>query len=267
MNCRKPLAVVLLGFCCSLAVPALAANNDLGIGSSPSGASGSAADQQELRARIHTELGAGYFSRGQYAIALDELHTALNANDSYAPAYDVLGLVYMALGENKPAEDNFLRALDLAPGNPDIHNNYGWFLYNRGQYNDAMQQFTTALANPLYAKPQSALTNAGLCMMKLGKPLQAETYFGKALEHDPNDPQANYELANLYYQQQRYHEASRPIARLLANSAPTAKTLWLGVRIAHKSGDHDTEASDSLLLRNRFPDAPETQLLLQGKFD
>ena len=42
--------------------------------------------EDDPRARIHTELGAGYFARGQYAIALQELRKARDADDRYAPA-------------------------------------------------------------------------------------------------------------------------------------------------------------------------------------
>lgn len=225
-----------------------------------------AAHNAEKSAEIHTELGAGFFSRGQYSVALDELHKAINANNNYAPAYDVLGLVYMALNEDKPAEENFHRALNIAPNDPDIHNNYGWFLYNRSRYNEAMEQFKLSIANPLYAKPQSALTNAGLCALKMGNSAEAQTYFEKSLGYDGNQPEAIFELAQMYYQQQRYAEAKMMLDKLSTDNT-TPNILWLGLRIARKMNDSNIVSSDDLLLRNRYPNAPETQLLLQGKFN
>lgn len=219
------------------------------------------------RARIHTELGAGYYSRGQYAIALDELKQALSANDRYAPAYDMRGLVYMALAENKKAEESFLRALDLSPEQPEIHNNYGWFLCSRNRLDAAMSQFNIALNNPLYTSPGSALTNAGICSLKANKTALAQAYFERSLKFDPNQAQALYELANIYYHQGQLAQARTLISRFFEYNEPTAQALWLGIRLARKQNDHDTEASYALLLRNRFADAPETQLLLQGKYD
>ena len=46
------------------------------------------------RARIHTELGSGYFAQGQMAIALQEFNEAVNVDPSYSLAYNGLGLVY-----------------------------------------------------------------------------------------------------------------------------------------------------------------------------
>lgn len=224
-------------------------------------------DIHQERARIHTELGAGFFQRGQYAIALNELHTALSANSSYAPAYDVLGLVHMALGENDKADRNFRRALDLAPGNPDFHNNYGWFLYNTNHLDEAQQQYAIAIADPLYSTPQLALYNAGLCAIKQGNPDKAIDFFIRSLQRDENQPQAIYQLANLYYQKQRYQDARNLIDHISSPTTASAPVLWLSLRIARRMNDHATEASDALQLNNRFPAANETLLLQQGKFD
>ncbi|MDP1952393.1 MAG: tetratricopeptide repeat protein, partial [Betaproteobacteria bacterium] len=80
------------------------------------------------RARIHTELGSAYFERGNLGVALEELRIAIGADPNYAQAYNVLGLVHMDLRENDVAQRHFERALALSPNDPDINNNYGWFL-------------------------------------------------------------------------------------------------------------------------------------------
>ena len=257
-----------LPFACSLTIMALIACTTLAQAAQMDQSSANTHLGSELdRARIHTELGAGYYSRGQYAIALDELHQALAANDRYAPAYDMLGLVYMDLAEDKLADDNFHRALSLSPDQPEIHNNYGWFLCNRNRLDEAMAQFNIALSNPLYTSPGSALTNAGICSLKANQTAAAQTYFERSLKFDPDQSQALYALAQIYYQQGKFSDARTLLDRYFEYNQPTAKALWLGLRLARKQNDHDTEASYALLLRNRFADSPETQLLSQGKYD
>jgi type IV pilus assembly protein PilF len=221
----------------------------------------------QTRARIHTELGAGYYSRGQYKVALDELQQALNADSGDAQAYGILGLVYMALHEDQSAEKNFQRALELSPNQPEIHNNYGWYLCSVHQYDEAIKQFNIAIANPLYTSPQSALTNAGLCSVQAGQTAQGQAYLEKSLDLNSNQPPAQTGLAQIYYQQGRYTEASALISPLIDRQQADAKLLWLGLRIARKTNDHNAESSDDLLLRNQFPNAPETKLLLQGQYD
>ncbi len=222
---------------------------------------------EQTRARIHTELGAGYFSRGQYAIALEELREALSADSRYAAAYGVMGLVYMELHEDKPAEDNFKHAIDLAPSESAIHNNYGWFLCTRGRFDESINQFNIALGNPLYPTPESALTNAGICSLKAGKPDVAQAYLEKSVKLQPNQAQALGTLAKIYYDQGRLFEARTLIERYFDNNQPTSEVLWLGIRLARQQHNKDAEASYGLQLRRMFPEAPETQLLLQGKYD
>src|SRR5439155_98792 len=80
------------------------------------------------RARIHTELAGSYYQRGNLGVALAEARTAIAADSSYAPAYNVLGLVYSDLRENGEAEGAFERSLRLNPNDPDANHNYAWFL-------------------------------------------------------------------------------------------------------------------------------------------
>ncbi|BBP01707.1 type IV pilus biogenesis/stability protein PilW [Sulfuriferula nivalis] len=223
--------------------------------------------KEQRRARIHTELGAAYFNRGQFAVALDELREALTSDNHYATTYSIMGLVYMELKEEKSAEDNFRRALDLAPNDSDIRNNYGWYLCTRKRYDESVVQFNTALGNPLYSTPERAMTNAGICSLQAGKTEQAEGYLEKSLKLQPNQAQALTKLSEIYFQQGRYFEAKTLIDRFITNNNPTAEVLWLGVRVARKQNNKDAEASFAQQLRGMFADAPETQLLLQGKFE
>ena len=84
--------------------------------------------EARTRAKAHTDLGFEYYAQNQFGVALQEAKTALNHDSSYTPAYNLLALVYMSLGDNKSAEEAFLRARQLSPGDPEIANNYGLFL-------------------------------------------------------------------------------------------------------------------------------------------
>ena len=95
------------------------------------------------RAKLHTDLGSGYYERGQMDVAIGELNTAVKLDPNYAPAYNIYGLIYAVLGEDRKAEQNFERALALAPNNPDIHHNWGWYLCQHKREREALAQFET----------------------------------------------------------------------------------------------------------------------------
>jgi type IV pilus assembly protein PilF len=217
-------------------------------------------------AKVHTELAGLYYQRGQLGIALDELKNAMNADSDYAPAYNVRGLVNMALREDKDAEEDFKHSLDLDDTNSDAHNNYGWFLCQHDRAKEAIPQFMAALKNPLYTTPGLAYLNAGLCSRKAGNIKDAEDFLQKALQVQPGSTPALFALADLSYSNADYFSAKRYFASLSQKSDNlTAEQLWLGVRINRKIGDRNSEASYATQLRNRFPDARETQMLMYGE--
>ena len=113
------------------------------------------------RAKLHTELASLYYSNGNLGVALEELRNATAADANYAPAHGMFGLVYMQLKENQRAEENFERALRLAPNDADINHNYGWFLCQTAREPESIKYFLHALRNPLYATPCALVYRGG----------------------------------------------------------------------------------------------------------
>lgn len=219
------------------------------------------------RARIHTELAALYYARGQHAIALQEVDIALSADANYAPAHNVLGLLHAALREDTKAEESFRRALTLQRNYSEAHNNYGWFLCQRGRIDAAVAQFEAALANPLYASPERALTNAGLCSLQKGDLAAAESYLERALRRSPNQPLALVALADVHARQGRLIQARNLLKQAASQAELNARALWLGVRIERQLGDRVSESSYASQLERRFPDSEEAYWLRMGLYD
>jgi type IV pilus assembly protein PilF len=235
--------------------------------SSPAAEGAQPVSDAEQRAKSFTDLAAAYFQRGQFKVALDEVRKAIGADNRYGPAYNVLGLIYMELAEDQLAEENFRKAVDLDRADSEAHNNYGWFLCTRGRYDNALTQFTDALRNPLYATPEQALANTGLCSEKKGDLAKAEASFIKALKLQPDYPLATLSLARLYYQQGKLNEAERLLARYHEAAPASAESLWLGVRLERKRGNKDQETAYATQLHKRFPDSREHELMTSGRFE
>jgi type IV pilus assembly protein PilF len=216
-------------------------------------------------ARIHTELAGIYYEKAKYGFALEEVATALKKDSDYAPAYNVRGLVHMALFEDELAERDFRRSLDLDNGSSSTHNNYGWFLCQRGREQESVKHFMAAVKNPLYATPEKAFLNAGLCSKKAGKMREAENYLKRALIMQPKMPEALMGMAELSYAKADYAGAKSFFGRYTqVNQELTAANLLLAIRIERKMGDRNSEASYKVQLRNRFPDSREAQLISSG---
>ncbi|HEU4621543.1 MAG TPA: type IV pilus biogenesis/stability protein PilW [Burkholderiaceae bacterium] len=221
----------------------------------------------QRRARVRLELAAGYFSRGKLDVALEETRNALRADPNFAPAYNLLGLVYMNLNERTQAEEAFQRALQLAPNDSESHNNYGWFLCQTGRVSESFAQFNAALRNPLYETPAVAQRNAGICALRANDTAAAVEYLQKAFQSEPSNAATQYNLALALYQRGEFDRARFYIGRLNRQIEPTPETLWLELRVERKLGDRDAAASIGSQLRRRFPESREAQALQRGAFD
>lgn len=237
-------------------------------GPSGSGSAGVATGRQEsLSAKVHTELAAGYYARAQYAVALDEVNKAQLADAAYAPAFNILGLIRAELREDKQAEAAFRQALALHENYSEAENNFGWYLCQRGRHDEALTRFDLALKNPLYATPEVALANAGICSLAKGNVGEAEAFFFRALKRVPDLRVALLGMADIEFRQGRALAARNKLNQLGDISTLGAPALWLGVRVARVLGMREDEMSYSAQLRRRFPDALQTQWLFLGQYD
>lgn len=224
----------------------------------------------QKRADIRIQLAIEYYQQGRNDIALDEVKQALVANPEFADAYGLRGLIYMAMGEKGLAEDNFQRAIKLAPDNPDLANNYGFFLCQNGRAPQSLAYFDQALHHRLYQAPVRALNNAGACSQKAKDIERAERYLLEALRLDAEYPMTNANLARVYFEKRDMDRAAFFINRLRTGDkldSLTADALWLAIRVEHKLGNKEFETQLVTQLRRRFPTSAEFTAFQRGAFD
>ncbi|HLX29652.1 MAG TPA: type IV pilus biogenesis/stability protein PilW [Casimicrobiaceae bacterium] len=211
------------------------------------------------RAKIRTELAAGYYERGRMDIALEELGNAKALDPTYPKIYDIYGLVYAMLGERAKAEENFQQAVSLAPDDSDIRENWGAYLCGTGRARESLPQFTQVLKDPLYKTPEIALINLGKCSAAIGDTKNAEEYLRRALTVSPGNPIAAYNLALLAYKDQRIGEARAWMRPVMQQASPPPQALYLGFCIERKHGDVEAAKAYASQLANRWPESTEAK--------
>lgn len=230
------------------------------------------AEQHQKRmqqsAKIHTELAAEYYHRGQFGIAIDEITEALQADVSYAPAHNVLGLVYMALHDNDMAHKNFKQALTLTPNDPEVHNNYGWFLCQRTpqQMDKAMDHFLVAIRDRLYSTPEKSFANAGACEIKRGDYDAASEYFRRALLIQSTYSPAVVGLIEVDFRKGSVAGAKTKLSKYMQRTKPTPEGLWLAIQIEREVGDQYAADSYQFQLQKHFPNSKEATALREDRF-
>lgn len=227
------------------------------------------ANDQEVRkrAQVHLQLAVGYYARGQFETAQEEVRKAIRLEPSNVDTYNVQGLIYMSQGQGRQAEESFQRALRVSPDNPEVLNNYGWFLCQNDREREAISYFDKVLQNRVYQNQARVLNNAGICSVRIKDFKSAESYFLRAFEQEPGNPAINTRLADIYYRRNELSRAEFYINRALKAENLPADTLWLAVRIERKLGNDVMAANYANQLRRRYPESPEFAAYLRGAFD
>ena len=120
------------------------------------------------RATVRLQLAAGYYQKGQVDVAIKEATEATQIDPGLAAAFGLLGLIYMDLDQKAKAETNFRRSLELDPKDPELNNNFGYFLCHTKRESEALPYFDQAAGNRMYNTPAMALQNAGICLLQIG---------------------------------------------------------------------------------------------------
>lgn len=210
---------------------------------------------------INTELALAYLREQDLERALIKLTKALEQNPNNAKAHAAIALTYDNSGRQELSGRHYARAVELDPENSYARNAYGAYLCRTDRVDEAIAQFDTAIANPLYPQPELAQTNAGQCVRTRGDFVRAERYFRAALRSNPRFAPALFQMARLSFEKGRALSARGYLQRYLAVGRHTPQTLWLGIQVERELGDRDAVASYGMLLRGQYPEAEETRLL------
>lgn len=228
-----------------------------------------ASDTPDVKRRIslRMQLAVEYYQAGQLKLALEEVRQVLLISPSVASAYNLRGLIQMDMSDNEHAEENFQYALKLEPKNSDILNNYAWFLCQTNRERDSVPLFERVFNDKLYATPEKAMINAGVCSLRLKDIRNAEKYFLLAFQEQPSNPSVNANLAKVYYDKAMYDKARVHIQRVLKEEIFAADVLWLAIKIDAKLGDQTSVASLGTQLRRRHPNSKEYAMFQKGAFN
>jgi type IV pilus assembly protein PilF len=226
-------------------------------------------DETEVRkrARIRMELAVGYFEQGQTTVALDELKQVIALDPSFPDAYNLRGLIYMRLGDNRQAEESFKRAVSLNPNDADVQHNYGWFLCQLGRFDESQRAFDAAMASAVYRGRAKTLLTQGLCQAKAGRTAEAERSLARSYELDAGNPVTGYNLAKLLYQRGEYQRAQFYIRRLNNSDLANAESLWLGIRVEQRLNDQVAMRQLGDQLKNRYGQSREASAYERGAFN
>lgn len=110
--------------------------------------------------------------------------------------------------------EDFSRAIELDPSNPNLYFFRGFSQANHEEYSRAVQDLTKALElNLQVPKLTTAYFNLGISYRALGNPSKALPYFSKVIKRQPNDASALVWRAITLYSMGRYESADADVKK------------------------------------------------------
>jgi type IV pilus assembly protein PilF len=212
-------------------------------------------------AKLYVDLAKEYHRLGQTEVALRRAQQAVKTDGSYAPAHVWLAFLLEQLQQTDEAAKHYERAVKLAPNNPDVLNAYGSFLCNQRRYAEADAQFVKAAANPVYATPWIALSNAGNCALEAGDSTKAENQYRAASQASSTYGYPLAKLGELAMKRGDAKTAKDYIDRYFKSETvrtPAASriALQVGIEAERALGNRKRATFYQDVLNKNFPDAP-----------
>jgi type IV pilus assembly protein PilF len=218
-------------------------------------------------ARARVAIAAEYLQKGQLDQAQQHLLKAIELDPKSAEAYNVMGALLERDGDIDKAEKNYRKALSLKPDYSQAHNNYGVLLFRAKRYKDAGEQFSFAANDLGYDRREVALLYLGRSALMLNERDKAKAAFERVLKLNSRSPEAALELADMAFDARDYATAGsfyQRFLRVLDNEPQSARSLWLGIRLARVNKDNNALASYELALKRLYANSAEYQAYLKS---
>lgn len=110
----------------------------------------------------------GYFENGQHTVALDEFKKVVQIDPGFGDAYNLGGMIYMALNDVQVADAHFQRALSLNPRDANALHNIGWLQCEQRRWPLRQRSRSNVLAVPGYPGRARTLMTQGICEARAG---------------------------------------------------------------------------------------------------
>lgn len=256
---KQVRAGVLLAFVAVLAAACTTTTTTTGsnLATTKAGKKTEAERRQEAVAN-YVQVGLGYVGQRNRDQARLNLLRALEIDSRSPAAHNGMALLYQLERDPVHAEEHFRSALRHDPDFTQARNNYGVFLASEERYEEALAAFEIASRDTNYSLRPQVFSSLGTVANRLGRTEEARVAWERAIALDPTLANPYLELAEFHFKRGDYPLAKRYLTAHGSVARPSARSLWLEVRVEDAFGNANGVASKGLALRNLFPYAAET---------
>ena len=193
---------------------------------------------------VRLEKAEQAFRRGDSAGALRELDQVVEARPKYAPAWFLMGTVYVRNHQDDKAEAAFRRAIELNPKDPAALAQLGVMYLRSHRYEQAREMFQRiTVVSP---KDADARVNLGVTLNLMGREEEALASFRRATELNPKLALAWYNFGLASMNLKHYDDAVNAFEHT-RNLAPKDAEAWIWLANAYEAKGMREKADEAYL--------------------
>ena len=181
---------------------------------------------------LHSQISLEFILNQNIDVAQGEAEEALRLDPKGVEANHAMARVYQALNNTEQVIVHYRTALRTDPTAVVVLNDYGQFLCDQGNADEAMDNYNRAgrqLMNPLR---MVSYTRAAACSIRHNKYNVAQKYLLKALELNVNSLPVLFNLARVSYIKQDFTSANDYLGRYFKIAQiPSAQAIALAQKL------------------------------------
>ncbi len=217
-------------------------------------------------AEARIKLGLSYLESKDMIRSRENLKKAISYAPDYYRSLIAMAHFYQEVGENEQAEQAYKKALEGAPKNGDVLNNYGTFLCKIGRFDEADVFFNRAIEQPYYYLIAASYQNAAMCALKSRDQDKAEHYFARSLDHDPNRTISILQLTQIEIQKAKYKKARVRLLKFHNRFGYKASSLGLLIELETQAKNDTLVSKYVNLLKDKYPDSIQYQKYVANEY-
>jgi len=173
-------------------------------------------EKDTKNSQYHYQLGISYLNDNNIQPAFTELQKALELNPGDKEIHNALGVIYLTnLEDYAKAIEHFQKALAIDKNYSEAATNLGNAYANMKKFEQAMESYKIALSNPQYKNAAMAFNNLGMVYYRVSKLDEALSAFKEALKRYSDFHAPYYGLALCYNAKEQYGDAALAMKRAI----------------------------------------------------
>lgn len=210
-------------------------------------------------------LALAYLGWGRSSQAIEGFNKALRLRPNSSHAWSNLAVAYENMGQTAKAVDALSKAVRADPNNITARINLASMYANTGKNPQAINEYMNIVKGG--HRESNVMLNLAKCLITANRIEEAKNYLREAIAADPNNVEARYELADIFWRKEKDPAKAINELQLAINVRPDVGGLYDQLANIFESQGQKKEAVEQLKKALIFTTSMVDKERMQARID